>query len=171
MKEHLLTLFLAFTTGITLFISSWIHASIAVPVFDANDLLFEHQTTRGHLVITFNAYDDFTLSFLNRNINGFSQVGTAYGQPTAHESISLISLPADHHVPFTTHVLLSTHPKLHHMIVIESGSQIAHGAHGKETTRTDTTAFMVASTDLTGEDVLILGLDQQGAILVEIEIP
>ena len=54
---------------------------------------------------------------------------------------------------------------------MESNSRIAHRAHAKKTTCELTAVFMVSSVDLTGDDVLIVGLDSNGAILVEIEVP
>jgi len=173
MKEHLLTIFLAFTTGITLFIFSFISSRSTLPVFDFDDLLFEHQTIHGNIVITSNPYGEFTLSFLNRDIGGLRHAGSAY-EERFDSDISFLNLPANADIPFTIHAVVSSNPDLHEVIIMESGSQIAHGTHAKKTTCehcSPTAVFMVASSDLTGEDVLILGLNQQGEILVEIEIP
>jgi len=183
MKEHFLTLFLAVTTIMTLLIFNWTRSAGAIPVFNADEILFEHQTTQGNILITSDPYDELTLSFLRRNINGFTQAGSAYPSNTTLDEVVFLSLPATDTIPFTIHALVSTHPELHQIIVTESGSQIAHGTHQKKTTCKQSTdckqsvdcleiaAFLVASPDLTGEDGLILGLDQTGAILLEIEIP
>ena len=170
MKEHLLTLILAITTAITLLILNWEHAE-AIPTFNATEILFEHQTTQGSILITANPYDELTLSFLRRTITGFSQAGSTYATTTTLANTVFLSLPATKTIPFTTHALLSTHPELHEIIVTEQTFPIAHSTHQKKTTCGQFAVFLVASPDLTGEEVLILGLDQDGAILVEIEIP
>ena len=54
---------------------------------------------------------------------------------------------------------------------MESGLKIAHQARAKKTTCEDTAVFLVSSVDLTGREVLVIGLDHRGNILVEIEIP
>jgi len=172
MKEHLLTLFLAVTTAITLFIFHNIGRAESIPVFNANEILFEHPTIHGNITITSNAYDELTLSFLTRNVTGFEQVGYTHAINTALEDTYFLSLPATEDIPFTIHALVSSHPELHQIIVTESNSRIAHGTHAKKTTcEAFTAVFLVASSDLTGENVFILGLDQADAILLEIEIP
>ena len=177
MKEHFLTLFLAVTTALTLLIFHATGRAYSIPVFNADEILFEHQTIHGNILITSNAYDELTLSFLTRNINGFTQVGYTYATDTALAEVAFLSLQATEDIPFTIHALVSTHPDLQQIFVTESGSQIAHVSNGmhdlneKKTTHANTTVFLVASADLTGTDVLILGLDAAGAILVEIEIP
>lgn len=169
MKERFLTLFLAITTGITLFIFTRTHAHQDMPVFDFNDILFEHPTVHGRIVVTANAYEDFSLSFLNRGIGGTTYAGSAYA--TTQDDISFMTLPANGNIPFTTYAVVSRDPNLHEVIVTESGSRIAHQARAKKTTCEDTAVFLVASVDLTGQDVLVIGLDADGTIIVEIEMP
>ena len=168
MKEYVLTLFLAVTTGITLFIFTLTRPQI-VPVFDVDDILFEHQSMHGHIIVRSNAYDEVALSFLNRGIGGMTYAGSSYA--TTYDEASFMTLPATAHIPFTTHALMSTHPHLHEIIVVEAGSTIAHHAYAKKTTCEQTSVFLVASSDLVGSDVLIMGLDAHGRVIVEIEIP
>jgi len=175
MKEYSLTLFLAVTTGISIFIFLLTNPHQTFPVFDFGDILFEHQTMHGHIVVRSNAYDEFALSFLNRGIGGLTYAGSSYG--ITHDDTSFITLPANADIPFTTYAVVSLNPNLHEIIVMESGSRIAYQAHRKKTaceqpTVCSTTAvFMVSSIDLTGNDVLIVGLNQDGTIIVEIENP
>lgn len=169
MKEHLLTVFLALTTGLTLLIFSMINTRVVVPVFDTRDILFKHQTIHGQFVITSNVYDELTLSFLERTISGLIDKDNAYG--TVVDDVTILSLPQSSDVPFTTHAVVSANGDLHEIIVMESGFQIAHHAHGKKTTCEHLAVFMVSSVDLTGQDVLILGFDQQHQLLFEIQIP
>lgn len=169
MKERFLTLFLAITTGITLFIFTLTNTHQDAPVFDFDDILFEHQTVHGNIVVTSNAYDEFFLSFLNRGISGTTYAGSSYA--TTQDDISFMTLRANADIPFTTYAVVSLDPNLHEIIVTEAGSRIAHQAHAKKTTCEHTAVFLVASVDLTGNDVLIVGLDSDGTIIVEIEIP
>ena len=169
MKENLLIILLAITTGAAIFIFTLTNTHEAISVFDTEDILFEHQTLHGNIIVASNTYDELSLAFLTRNITGLSYAGSAYA--TSQNDIYYMSLPANANIPFTTHAVVSTNPNLHEIIVIESGSEIAHQAHAKKTTCTDTAVFMVSSVDLTGDDVFIIGLDLDGAILVEIEIP
>ena len=169
MKEYFLTIFLAITTGVTILIFSLTNAHQAAPVFDFNDILFEHQTIHGNIVVTSNVYDELALSFLKRGISGMTYVESAYA--TALYDTSFITLPANANIPFTTHAVVSPNPNLHEVIVMESGSKIAHRAHAKKTTCDNTAVFLVSSVDLTGNDVLIVGLDKEGNTLVEFEIP
>jgi len=175
MKEHFLTLFLALTTGITIFIFTLINSHQDLPVFDFDDILFEHQTMHGNIVVASNAYDEFVLSFSTRGIGGMAYAGSSYG--ITHDDISFMTLPANANIPFTTHAVVSSNPNLHEIIVMESGSRIAHRAHAKKTTCeqsigcSNTAVFLVSSVDLTGNDALIVGLDSNGTIIVEIEIP
>ena len=169
MKEHFLTLFLAITTGVTILIFTLTNAYRTTPVFDFNDILFEHQTIHGNIVITSNVYDELALSFLNRGIGGITYAGSSY--PITLNDTSFITLPANADIPFTTHAVVSSNPNLHEVIVMESESKIAHVAHAKKTTCVNTAVFLVSSVDLTGSDALIVGLNSKGDILVEIEIP
>lgn len=140
-----------------------------IPVFDFDDILFEHQTTHGNLIISTNPYDELTLAFASRNI-----VNMAYeGSTTAVQDsdTTYLTLPATDTIPFTTHTVVSTDANLHEIIVIEAGSPIAHQAHAKKTARDDTTVFMVSSADLIGSDALIIGLTSNNEIILEIEIP
>ena len=168
MKECFLTLFLMMTTGITIFIFTLINSHQAVPVFNFDDILFEHQTMHGNIVVSSNAYDEFVLSFLNRGIGGPVYAGSSYA--TVYDDTSFITLPANTDIPFTTHAVVSSNPDLHQIIVTESGSRIAHHAHAKETTCENSAVFMVSSVDLTGNDALVVGLDSDNAIILEIEI-
>lgn len=175
MKEHFLTLFLAVTTTLTLLVFHFTGQAYSTPVFNADEILFEHQTVHGNIVLTSNAYDEISLSFLTRNINGFTQVEATYAVETPLDEVFFLSLPSSADIPFTIYAVVSNHPELHQIIVTESNTQIAHSAHQKTTTCehpncSNTAVFLVASTDLTGADVLILGLDSAGAILVEIEM-
>jgi len=175
MKEHFLTLFLALTTGITIFIFTLINSHQALPVFDFDDILFEHQTRHGNIVVASNAYDEFVLSFLTRGIGGITYAGSSY--EITHDDIAFMTLPANTSIPFTTHAVVSLNPNLYEIIVMESGSRIAHRAHAKRTTCeqsidcSKTAVFLVSSVDLTGNNVLVVGLDRDGTIIVEIEIP
>ena len=153
----------------TIFIFTLVNTSYAIPVFDFDDILFEHQTMHGNIVVTSNVYNQFSLAFLNRSINGMTYAGSTYA--TNQDDIFFMTLPANANIPFTTHAVVSSHPDLHEIIVMESGLSIAHQAQAKKTTCMYTSVFMVSSADLTGNDVLILGLDSDGMILVEIEIP
>jgi len=169
MKEFFLTLLLAITTGATILIFTLTSSHQSLLVFDSADILFEHQTIHGNIIITSNTYDELSLSFLNRNIGGMMQAGSSLAQ--AQGNTSFMSLPANSDIPFTTHAVISSNPNLYEIIVVESGSRIAHKAHAKKTTCEDTAAFVVSSADLTGVDTFIVGLDADGTILVEIEIP
>ena len=169
MKEHFLTLFLTITTGLTLFIFTRTNTHQAVPVFNFDDILFEHQTNQGNIVVRTNAYDELVLSFLNRRIGGMTYAGSSYG--THHDDTAFMTLPASADIPFTTHAVVSTNPDLHEVIVMESGSTIAHQARAKKTTSTETAVFLVSSMDLRGHETFIIGLDTNGTIIVEIEIP
>ena len=169
MKEYFLTLFLAITTGATILIFTLTNTHQAAPVFDFEDILFEHQTIHGHIVVTSNVYDELALSFLNRGIGGMTYAGSAYAV-TLYDT-SFITLPANADIPFTTHAVVSPNPNLLEVIVVESEALIAHRAHAKKTTCANTAVFLVSSIDLTGNNTLIIGLDQEGNILVEIEIP
>ena len=169
MKEHLLTLFLAITTGITLFVFTIVNAQPTVPVFSMEEILFEHQTVHGNLVITLDAYEELRLSFLNRVPRGETYAGSTLATTLA--DTSFLSLPAAGEIPFTTHAVVSTNSNLHEVIVVESGFGIAHRTHAKKTTCADTSVFLVSSFDFTGEDVLIIGLDVDGQAVVEIALP
>jgi len=171
MKEIFLILLLTITTGATIFIFTLTNTHQTISVFDTDDILFEHQTLHGNIVVTSNTYDELSLAFLARNITGMSYAGSAYASASAQNDIHFMSLPANNNIPFTTHAVVSTNPNLHEIIVMESDSSIAHQALAKKTTCADTAVFMVSSVDLTGTDVFIIGLDSNGTILVEIEIP
>jgi len=169
MKEHLLTLLLAITTGITMFVFTVIHTQPTVPVFSQDEILFEHQTSQGNIIVRQNAYDEFALSFLTRGIAGKSYVGSSYA--TTHDDVHFSTLAASANIPFTTHAIVSSNPDLHHVIIMESGFQIAHGTHAKRTTCELTQVFLVSSVDLTGKDVMVVGFDAEGTIILEIAIP
>ena len=169
MKEHLLTLFLAVTTGVTMFVFTIVNRPITIPVFGLDTVLFEHQTIHGHLVITSSAYDDFQLSFLTQGVGGQRYLGSTFASTL--DETHFVSLVAGHDIPFTTHAVISTNPLLHEIIVVERGFRIAHRAHAKKTTCADTSVFVVSSFDLTGEDVLIIGLDVQGDVVVDMALP
>jgi len=169
MKEYLLTILLTITTGVTLFIFTLTNNHQTIPVFDTTDILFEHQTIHGNIVITSNIYDELSLAFLTRNISGMTYAGSSHARTLS--DISFMTLPANSDIPFTTHAVASSNPNLHEIIVIESNSKIAHQAQAKKTTCEQTAVFVVSSVDLTGKDTIIIGLASDGTILVEIEIP
>jgi len=169
MKEHLLTLFLAVTTVTTMLAFNWTRTE-AILVFNPEEILFEHHTVQGKIMITTNPYEELTLSFLNHTFNGFILVDSAYATDTTLTNTAFLSLPATENIPFTIYAITSANPELHQIIVTESGLPIAHGMRQKKTTCPDTHVFLVTSSDLIGKDALILGLDQAGAILVEIEM-
>lgn len=171
MKEHLLTLFLTVTTALTLTIFSMISTHGSIPVFDANEILFKHQTIHGNFVITADAYDNYTLSFINRGIINSNKMGNFYGVATAVDDIYFLSLTSSNITPFMTYALVSQNSDLYEVVVFAKASQIAHATHAKKTTCDQTAVFMVSSVDLVGKNVLILGLDQAGTIVLEIEIP
>ena len=168
MTEHFLTLFLTITTGITIFIFTLINSHQAISVFDFDDILFEHQTMHGNIVVTMDAYDEFVLSFLNRSIGGNIYAGSSYA--ALYDDTSFITLPARANIPFTTHAVVSSNPNLHEIMVIESGSRVAHHARAKMTTCENLAVFLVSSADLIGNDVLIIGLDSIGTVLMEVEV-
>ena len=169
MKEHLLTLFLAITTGITVFIFITINTQQAMPVFSMDEILFEHHTSQGNIIVRQNAYDEFALSFVGRGLTGTNYAGSSYA--TIHGDVQLLTLVADNGIPFTTHAVVSTNPELHQIIIMEAGLWVAHRAHTKRTTCERVAVFLVSSVDLTGNNVLIVGLDATGTVIVEIEIP
>jgi len=169
MKDHFLTLLLTITTGATIFIFTITNNHQTIAVFDDDDILFEHQTIHGNIVISSNTYDELSLSFLTRDFSGMKQAGVSLATP--EDDIFFMSLPANDDIPFTTHAVVSLNPDLQEIIVMESGSKIAHQAQAKKTTCETAAVFIVSSADLTGDDVLIIGLDKEGAILVEIETP
>jgi len=170
MKEHLLTLFLAVTTALTIFTFASLNRTDTVPVFDFDDILFEHQTMHGNIVLTSNPYQAFSLSFLSRHPQGDQLVEKAYAH-VFDENIAVLSIPSRDELPFTVHAVVSPVGGVHEVIVFETGNAIAHHAFAKKTTCEDTAVFLVASADLTGRDVLILGFDVLGNVIVEIEIP
>lgn len=169
MKEHLLILFLAITTCFTIYIFTLTHSHEPIPVFDIDDILFEHQTTHGNLIISTNPYDELTLAFAHRNIGNLSYSGST--SAVIEADMTYLTLPATDTIPFTTHTVVSTDPNLHEIIVIEAGSQIAYHANAKKAARDDTTVFMVSSADLTGSEAIIIGLTSNNEIILEIEIP
>jgi len=169
MKEHLLTLFLAITTGITIFVFTVINAPQAVPAFSPDEILFEHPTVQGNIVVRQNAYDEFALSFINRGMMGKSYAGSSYA--TSFDDTQLLTLVAGPGIPFTSHAVVSSNSELHQVIIMESGFPIAHGAHAKRTTCEDWAVFLVSSVDLTGNDVLVVGFDLNGTMIWEIAIP
>lgn len=169
MKEHFLTLFLAVTTGLTIFIFVLINQPRAVTVFSFDDLLFEHQTSHGNLVIDQQATGDLRLAFLTRGINGQSYAGSVYEIEPG--DTTLLTLAANENIPFTTHALVSSNREISEVLVIEHGFPIAHRAHGKTTLSDEKVVFMVSSVDLTGRDALIVGIDESGATVVEFSLP
>jgi len=169
LKEHLLTLFLTVTTIATLLIFSHLNQPRDTTVFDINDVLFEHQTTVGHLMITSNPYNELSLTFFNRHIDRLSYVDSASVNDDHETSHLLLASSLD--VPFTTHAVISRNPDLHEILVMESGSPIAHHAHAKKTACDLTAVFMVASSDLTGEDFFVIGLNAEGEVILEIDTP
>ena len=169
LKEHTLTLFLTVTTGITIFIFTLTNSHVPIPVFDFDDILFEHQTSQGHIVVSTNPYNELILAFTGRNIGNMAYLGST--TTSIDSDFTHLMLPATADIPFTTHAVVSTNSNLHEILVIESGTSIAHHAQGKEATDPDTTVFMVASTDLTGSEALIIGLTSNHEIILEIEIP
>lgn len=169
MKEHLLTGFLALTTGITILIFSMINGQPVVPTFGQDAILFEHQTTQGQIVVRQNTYDQFALSFLTRSIAGQNYAGSSYSN--TRDTTQLLTLVASSEIPFTTHAVVSSNSDLHQIIIMEAGFPIAHQAHAKRTTCADTTVFLVSSVDLTGKDVMVFGFDINGELIVEIAIP
>lgn len=169
MKEHLLTLFLAITTSATLFIFTVINSQVAVPVFNQNHILFEHQTAHGNLVVSFDAFEDFRLSFLTRGINGKTYADSSFA--TTLGDLHILTLVSSETIPFTTHAIVSTNPELSEIIIVENGFKIAHRAHAKKTACNNTAVFMVSSIDLTGNDVLFMGFDINGELIAEIAIP
>jgi len=169
MKEHLLMLFLAITTGITMFIFTTIHTQPTMPVFSQDEILFEHPTAQGNIIVRQNAYDEIALSFVGRGMAGLSYAGSSYA--TTHNDVHFSTLVAGGIIPFTTHAIVSSNPALHQVIVIESGFPIAHGTHAKRTTNEDVAVFLVSSVDLTGKNVLVVGFDPEGTILFEFEVP
>ena len=169
MKDHFLTLLLTLTTGATIFIFTLTNSHQAIPVFDDDDILFEHQTIHGNIVISSNTYDELSLSFLTRDFYGMKQAGVVLATPK--DDTFFMTLPANDDIPFTTHAVVSLNPDLQEIIVMESGSKIAHQAQAKKTTCETAAVFIVSSADLTGENVLIVGLDEKGTILLEIETP
>ena len=169
MKEHLLTLFLAITTGITILVFTVVNAPQAVTAFSQDEILFEHPTAQGNIVVHQNAYDEFALSFINRGMMGKSYAGSSYA--TSLDDTHLLTLTAGPGIPFTSHAVVSSNPELHQVIIMESGFQIAHGSHAKRTSNEDLAVFLVSSVDLTGNDVLVVGFDVDGAIIWEIAIP
>lgn len=169
MKEHFLILFLAITTCITIFIFNLTHSHQSIPVFDVNDILFEHQTVHGNLIVSTNLYNELILAFTSRNIGDMAYEGSTTAM--IESDMTYLTLPATDTIPFTTHTVVSTDPNLHEIIVIEAGSQIAYHANAKKTVKDDTTVFMVSSADLIGSETLIIGLTSNNEIILEIEIP
>lgn len=162
-------LFLAITTSITIFTFTLIHSHEPIPVFDINDILFEHQTIHGNLIISTDPYDELTLAFASRKLGNLAYSGSTTA--VIDSDITYLTLPATDTIPFTTHTVVSTDSNLYQVIVIETGSPIAYHANAKKTARDDTTVFMVSSADLTGSEAFIIGLTVNNEIILEIEIP
>jgi len=169
LKEHLLTLFLVGSTALTILVFAHLNQLETLPVFDTNDLLFEHQVTRGSFVLTSDPYRTLTLAFLNRDIAGFSYVGSTYTIRT--DEISHLFLESNENIPFTTHVIVSRNPDLQEVLVMESGTSIAHHARAKKTACDETAVFVISSSDLSNEDFLVIGLNSAGEIIWEVDTP
>lgn len=162
-------LFLAITTSITIFIFILTHSHEEVSVFDFDDILFEHQTIHGNIIVSTNPYDELTLAFAGRNIGGMAYLGSTTA--VIDSNMTHLTLPATDTIPFTTHTVISTDPNLHEIIVIEADAPIAHQAHAKKTACGSAAVFMASSADLIGNEALIIGLTSNNEIILEIEIP
>jgi len=169
LKEHFLILFLVITTSITIFIFTLTNSHVPIPVFNANDILFEHHTIHGNIIVSTNPYDELILAFAGHNIGSMEYLGSV-ATVIDSDMIHLV-LPATDTIPFTTHTIVSTNPDLHEIIVMRTNTSIAHQAHAKKTACDETAVFMVSSTDLTDGGVLIIGLAANNEIILEIEIP
>ena len=169
LKERFLILFLAITTSISIFIFILTHSHEPIPVFDFDDILFEHQTIHGHLIISTNLYDELILAFAGHNMGSMTQLG--HTTAVIDSDITHLVLPATDMIPFTTYAVVSTDPTLHELIVMEAGAPIAHQAHAKKTVCESATVFMVSSADLTGREAFIVGLTSNNETILEIEIP
>ena len=169
MKEHILIIFLTLTTCISIFIFTLVQTHEPMPVFDSEDILFEHQTIHGDIVISTNLYEELVLSFIHRNIGRTENLG--HTTAVVDSEATHLILRATDTIPYTTHALVSSNPDLYKMIVIEAGTSIAHQAHRKKTTCDNTAVFMVSSIDLTGNEALIIGLSSDNEIILEIETP
>ena len=166
LKEHFLTLIAGLATLATILTFTFINRTTDQFVFDSQDVLFEHQVASGKLIISNNYYDQVTLAFLDRNILSFNQVDSTTAN-LENQTIHLL-LPTSEAVPFTTHVVLSSNPKLHEILVIEEGNQIALHARSKEAVSGDKNVFMVSSPDISGANFTVFGLDANGEIIYEI---
>ncbi|MCL2559241.1 MAG: hypothetical protein FWE07_02030 [Turicibacter sp.] len=169
LQERFLLLFMTVTTSITIFIFAIINSHQEIPVFDVNDVLFEHQTSHGNIVISATPYNEFTLAFTDRNITGMvyaSSTTTHFNSDTVY-----LTLPQTEDIPFSTYAIITANPALQEVILIENHSLIAHQARAKKTAHEEVSVFLIASSDLVGTDALIIGLNEHHHVIFEIQIP
>ena len=137
------------------------HLAVSSLHHDAH-LIYEHQTNKGNFLL-FESGGAHSLAFLSRSLNRVQ-----YEYRTAEDTH--VVLPKSESVPFTVYAGVSEDDRLHEVIVIETGFPIAHSSHMKPSLIDDeTSVWMVASSDLTGADFLIIGLSDTGEVLFEIE--
>lgn len=169
MKEHLLTLFLALTTALTIIAFSTISNNRSVLVTKTDDLLFLHQTVHGNFAINKNLNGEIYLSLTQRGFNGFNETTRSYG--LVRNDTTFLMLTPDEKNSLATFAVISQNDELHEIIVFYDNSPIAHHAHAKKTTCDTLAVFLIATQEITSNDVLILGLNIEGEIIFEIQNP
>jgi len=126
-------------------------------------IMFEHQTNKGNFLL-FESGDMRSLTFFTRGLGGVQYVYSSSVE-------SYVVMQKSELIPFTVYVGVSEDENLHEVIVIEAGFPIAHSSHMMPSIASDdnTLVWMVASSDLAGEEFFIVGLSESGEVLFEFE--
>ena len=164
-KSHFTTLYLCMTISCSLLILLLINRHESLPVTGIENLLFEHQTTQGNIILARNLYDELTLAFLARNIGGLEK--TAYQIRQEEETFTHLTLASDD-VPFVVHAIVMHDPQVHEILLISEHLPIAHRALAQTLYIEDAHLFLFASSDIS-EQVLLIGLDTEGHVVFEYE--
>lgn len=138
------------------------------------EVLYEKKTNDGSILLYRTPGEEqLSLAFLNRNLLGYEYIDSAIQYETTsleeQAGLTYVSLKKSDAIPYTIYAGVTTNPDLFEVLVTEPTFQIAHSAKVFESNVEGTYIWMAYSTDFTGENFSLIGLNQEGDIIGDLE--
>ena len=150
------------------------HQAVAVSVSSPIEVLFEHTLNQEtFLLYRTQGGDDLSIAFLRRSLRGVELVAstTQYDIAALTDAAGLnyAVLPQSDRIPYTVYAGVVSQSDVHEVFVAEPHFPIIHGIRLLESQIPGTYIWMVMSPDFLGQEYTIVGVDQEGITVADIE--
>ena len=138
------------------------------------EVLYEKKTNDGSILLYRTPGEEqISLAFLNHNLFGYEFVDQAIQYDTSaleeQAGLTYVTLKQSETIPYTIFAGITTNPDLFEVLVTEPTFSIAHSAKVFESNVEGTYIWMAYSSDFSGENFSLIGLNQEGDIIGDLE--